>query len=115
MMQAVGEVPDEPGVDGAKGEFALLSTLARAGNVVEQPAEFAAGEVGIDDEPGALLDILRVTGGREFVAGAGGAAILPDDGVVDRLTGFAIPQHGGLALVGDADGGEVVGFQSGLG
>ena len=33
----------------------------------------------------------------------GGAAVLPDDGVVDRLAGFAIPDDGGLALIGDAD------------
>jgi hypothetical protein len=36
-----------------------------------------------------------------------GAAVLPDDGVVDRLAGAAVPQHRGLALVGDADGGDV--------
>ena len=29
--------------------------------------------------------------------------------VVDRLAGLAIPDDGGLALVGDADGGEVLG------
>ena len=39
----------------------------------------------------------------------GGAAILPDDGVVDRLAGVAIPEDGGFALVGDADGGDVAG------
>ena len=49
-----------------------------------------------------------------FVAGRaqrarriGGAAVLPDDGVVDRLAGRAVPDHGGLALVGDADAGDI--------
>ena len=36
-----------------------------------------------------------------------GAGVLPDDGVVHRLAGAAVPQHGGLALVGDADRGQV--------
>ena len=32
-----------------------------------------------------------------------GARVLPDDRVVDRLAGLAVPDHGRLALVGDAD------------
>ena len=32
-----------------------------------------------------------------------GAAVLPDDGVVDRLAGGLVPDHHRLALVGDAD------------
>ena len=34
-------------------------------------------------------------------------AVLPDDRVVDGLSGLTIPHDGGLALVGDADGGDV--------
>ena len=41
----------------------------------------------------------------------GGAAILPDDGVVDRLAGGAVPHHDGLALVGDADAGQRPGVE----
>ena len=41
-------------------------------------------------------------------AGVGGAPVLPDDGVVDRLAGGAIPDDRGLALVGDADAGDVL-------
>src|SRR3546814_8295449 len=32
-----------------------------------------------------------------------GPRILPDDGVMDRPAGRAVPQHAGLALVGDSD------------
>ena len=35
------------------------------------------------------------------------AAVLPDDGVVDGTSGLAVPDDRGLALVGDADGGDV--------
>ena len=40
-------------------------------------------------------------------AGRGGAAVLPDDGVMDGRAGFAIPDDGRFALVGDADGGDI--------
>ena len=38
-----------------------------------------------------------------------GAAALPDDGVADGLPGLLVPDDGGLPLVGDADGGDVLG------
>ena len=41
---------------------------------------------------------------RKLLAEIGGAAILPDNGVVNRLAGLAIPDDSGLALVGDANG-----------
>ena len=50
----------------------------------------------------------------ELLAESGGAAILPDDGVVDGLAGGAVPDDGGFALVGDADGGDVAGLHSAL-
>jgi hypothetical protein len=44
-----------------------------------------------------------------------GAGVLPDDRVVDRLAGELVPHHGGLALVGDADGGDLMAVDVGLG
>ncbi|MNT58838.1 hypothetical protein D3C72_1963020 [compost metagenome] len=40
----------------------------------------------------------------QFGAVVGGAPVLPDDGRMDRRAGGGIPDQGGLALVGDADG-----------
>jgi hypothetical protein len=40
-------------------------------------------------------------------AGIGGAAVLPYDGAVDGAPRVPVPDHGGFALVGDADGGDV--------
>ena len=42
------------------------------------------------------------------------APVLPDDRVVDRLAGRAIPDHGGFALIGDADAGDVARAETGL-
>ncbi len=56
---------------------------------------------------------VEVAGPLELLAPARGAAVLPDDGVVDRFAGGAIPQHRRLALVGDGYGGDVGGIQAG--
>jgi len=45
----------------------------------------------------------------------GRAAILPDDGAVQRPAGAAVPEQRGLALVGQADGGEIPRREVGLG
>ena len=44
---------------------------------------------------------------EELLCERRGAAVLPDDGVVDGLAGVAVPDDGGLALVGDAERGDV--------
>ena len=41
------------------------------------------------------------------MASFGGAAILPDNGVVDRLARFAVPHDGRLPLIGDTDRSQV--------
>src|SRR5262245_61438546 len=38
----------------------------------------------------------------------GGAAVLPYEGAMDRLAGFAIPDNNRLAMIGDADGGDLL-------
>ena len=58
-------------------------------------------------QPGLLLDERPGALGLEALAEVRGAAVLPDDRVVDRLAGLAVPDDGRLALVGDADGGDV--------
>ena len=66
------------------------------------------GEVGVDEQAGLRLDRLAGAVGFEPLAEVRGAAILPDDRVVDRLAGLAVPDDGRFALVGDADGGDVL-------
>ena len=48
-------------------------------------------------------------------AGIGGAAVLPDDGVVDRDAGGTVPDQSGLALIGNADGGNFGDTDAGFG
>ena len=100
-----GQAPDQEAVDGAEGQLALRSArAARARDVVQQPGDLGAGEVGIDHQAGLVAD--RDGPGRPRRSSAqavGGAPVLPDDGAVDRPTALAVPDQRRLALVGDAD------------
>src|SRR5215469_7976415 len=107
-------MPDEPGVDGSEGELAMLGAGSRPRDVVEDPPDLGGGEVGVDDEAGLRGDSLARAGLLEGAACGGGAAILPYDCRVDGLAGGAVPDDDGLALVGDADCGDVARAGAGL-
>ena len=99
-----------------KASSPASAAVARAGDVVEQPGDLGGGEIRIEQQPGlGRRSPARGRRARSVVAGVGGAAVLPDDGVVDRLAGRAVPDDRGLALVGDADGGDVLRREPGLG
>src|SRR5699024_4026055 len=68
------------------------------------PLDLRAGEVGRQRQAHPLLVLVSTLVAPELVADALGTGVLPDDRVVDRLTGGLVPHHGGLALVGDAHG-----------
>ena len=105
---AAGELPDEPGIDRAEEELSGCRPSARAGDVVQEPLDLGAGEVGVGDEAGLGPDLVGMSVRHQLVDDVGGAAALPDDGIVDGLAGLLVPDDGGLALVGDADGGDIL-------
>ena len=53
---AGGELPEEPSIDGAEGEFAAGGAAAGAGEVVEEPREVRAREIRIEEEPGFFAE-----------------------------------------------------------
>ena len=115
VAMAAGEVPDEPGVDGAEGQLALVCAGATAGDVVENPGDLGRGEVGVEDEAGSVGDVVGDAGLLELCAFGGGSAVLPDDGGVDGVAGCAVPDDDRFALVGDADCGQIARACVGLG
>ena len=106
-MRAAREFPGEPAVDGAEAQFAIYRALPRARHLVQQPGELGTGEIRIQQQAGARRHFAFRAVGTQLLAARGGAAILPDDGVGDRLAGGALPQHRRFALVGDTDRGDV--------
>src|SRR6266446_5013800 len=105
---AAGQLPQEPRVDGAEGQLAARGTTTRVGGLVEDPRDLRPGEIGVQHQARAGPHHRLVTLGPQPVADGGGAAALPDDGAMERRAGGAVPDDRRLALVGDADGGEVV-------
>ena len=115
VARAAGQVPDQPGVDRAKDQFPRLGPRPCAINIVEQPCQFGAGEIGIQQKAGLFGDQQLHPVSLEPLAGVRGAPILPDDGLVDRLARGAVPDEGRLALVGNANGGNLTGTVACLG
>ena len=102
VSRAAGEFPDQPTVHRAESQLALFGFLARPGNVVQNPAHFGSGKIGIQQQPGALLNHFQRAIAAQLIAHSRGAAILPHDRVVNRLARLAVPDDAGLALIGDA-------------
>ena len=115
MAAPARELPDQPAVHGAEGQLAALGGGARAVDVVQNPAQLGAREIGVDQQARLALDGVGMSGLAQLGAQRLGAAVLPDDGVVYGLARGAVPDHRGLALVGDAQGADVGRRQPGLG
>ena len=86
----------------------------RPGTVSSRCVDLGAREVGVEDQPGLAADQRLVAVGLQAIADRRADAALPDDGVAPPACPVcAIPEHGRLALVGDADGGDVGGGDAG--
>src|SRR5665647_3471209 len=106
-VDAAGQVPDDPAVDGAHDELAALSLIACAGDVVEDPLDLGTTEVRGQGQTHALL-VLVLVPAAELFDDLAGTGVLPHDCVVDRLSGLLVPDDRGLALVGDTYRDDVV-------
>ena len=107
-VDAPRHVPQDPGVRVAEQQIAGLGALARPFDVVQDPLDLGAGEVGGQPQAADLAEAVRPLVAPELLDHLRGAHVLPDDRVVDGLSGVLVPHDGGLALVGDADGGQLV-------
>ncbi|CCH68579.1 hypothetical protein BN10_1070019 [Phycicoccus elongatus Lp2] len=109
------EVPDHPGVGCAEKGVAALGGLTQPVDVLEQPLQLATGEVGGRGEPGLVPNGVAVAVPLQRAGDGVRAGVLPDDGVVEGAAGAGVPHDGRLALVGDADGGQVDRLKAGGG
>ena len=108
VRAAARQLPHEPGVDGAEGELAGVGALARAGDVVENPGDLASRK-NRRRSPARCV--------RESSASCPSALSRSQTSAVRRscqtmalwigCAGLAVPDDRRLALVGDADRGDV--------
>ena len=113
MGSTTGEVPDEPGVYRSGTQLSPLRPLPQPRHMIQHPADLGSGEIGVDQQSRPLRHRLPQAVGLQPVADARRAAALPDDGVVHRFAGAAVPEDRGLPLVGDAYGGDLLGVDVG--
>ena len=104
---AARQPPDQEAVDGAEGDLAA-PRRARAAPRRCPAATRSSSPRSRDRAPGRSARARAGSWPAAFSCGADrrGAPVLPDDGVADRAAVGPVPQHRGLALVGDADGGD---------
>ena len=103
---AAGQLPDQPGLDGADLDLALRRPRPRTRHGVQQPGEFRGREIGVEDQASRRLHHRLMPGRGQGARDVRRTPVLPDDGPVQGLAVGGVPQHRGLTLVGDADGGE---------
>ena len=111
---AAGQAPDKEAVDRTEAQRAGFGLRARAFDGIENPGAFRPGEIGIEQQARARSDQRLLPRALQFRANIGGAAILPDDRLVDRLAGLAIPDERRFALIGDADRDDIARRRLGL-
>ena len=98
--------PDEPRLHRAEQQLPPFRPLPGAGDVIQDPADLGAGEIGVDEQSRGGDDALLQSLPLQLLAQLRRPTALPDDGVIHRLAGGLIPNNGGLPLVGDADAGD---------
>ena len=101
------QIPDQPTVDGAKGQLPGPGLFARSLDVVQHPANLRPGKISIYDQSGFSLNRIGLPGLFQFTAKIGRSSVLPDDGIADRFSGGTVPNHRGLPLVGNAYTGNI--------
>jgi len=105
---AAGEVPQHPAVHRSERQLAGVGLLAGAFDIVQNPLDLRTGEVGRQRQAADLLEAVRALVTGQFVADLLRTGVLPDDRVVHRLAGLAVPDQGRFALIGDADRGDLM-------
>ena len=113
MCLPIGKIPDQPRVDGPESQATDPGPGSRPLGVPEQPLDLGRAEVGIQFQAGFAADQPVGFVLSQRITNVGGAAVLPDDGVGDRLAGVAIPEQRSFSLVGDANRRDVTGRELG--
>ena len=100
---AAGQIPDAPRVDVAEGQVSGIRRGACAIDVVEHPFDLRAREIGRQGQACLRAETILPALRGERVHDVLCSGVLPDQRVIDRLAGSPVPDHGRLALVGDAN------------
>jgi len=115
VSAAATQPVNQPGIHCAESQRTCCRLAPRSLDVVEQPAHLCAREVGIGDKPCLAPDNAIESLALQSFADGRRSPALPDDRVVNRLVGTPIPDDRRLALIGDADGRNLLRFDASFG
>ena len=103
------QLEEKPTIDRPQPQPSAVAGRTHVGDILHQPGHLGRAEIGVEQKAGRLLHKFLVPLVAQIFARARGAAVLPDQRRSERLARSCIPRHHGLALVGDADRGDMVG------
>ncbi len=72
--------------------------------MIQNPGDLCGGEIGIQTQTGFTTHFDIAVIPLQLAAAIGSSSVLPHDGIVEGSAAAAIPDDGGLTLVGNADG-----------
>ena len=104
----LGEIPDEPAVHGAERQLSRFRSGPCTLHMIQDPGNLGRGEIGIRHKSRFLPDLIHKATGAEFLDRIGRAPALPDNGIIQRLARFPIPDDRGLSLICDTDRGDIL-------
>ena len=104
---AARKPPGQKRVDRAEQNLAPLCPLAQAVDRVKNVPNLGPGKIRIEHQAGLLPKSFFMAVGLELLAERSRNAALPDDRIRHRLPGIFFPDDSRLALIGDADPGNV--------
>jgi hypothetical protein len=99
----LGKIPNDPRIDRAKGELSILGSFSYSIYIIKDPFHFGSREIGVNNQSRFPADHFGMTFFFQFVTVIGSAPILPNNGIIYRLPGFAIPYDRGFPLVGNTN------------
>src|SRR5512143_2334278 len=107
MTLSARQSPQQKRIHGPEQYFAAFRPLAQSPNPIQQMLQLRPRKVRIDYQSGLRADQLFVPSTAQFFANRRGHTTLPHDGIRQRLSCRAVPHDRRLALVGDADRGDL--------
>ena len=109
MGAAFGQLPNQIAVHGPKEQFTPRRTRGRPLHIAQQPMQLSGRKIGIQQKAGLLRDLRLMPFRTQTITKRRRAPILPNNRLMNRRAGFAIPDQGRFALIGDTDGGDLFG------
>ena len=108
MHAAARQIPQQPSINRPKQQIAISCFFPRARYVIQNPLDLSRGEVRVDYQTGFFVNQIFIAILDQLFGNVAGLLGLPNDRMVDWLTGVAIPDDRRFPLVGNPNRGNAV-------